>query len=282
VRAAASASIVISVKPMVSGAILALCAAMACAGAVLAPETYLRINLTARFAGADLTHWLGRDDLGRDTLNRLLTGATTTVGDAVAVVVVALCAGALLDMARRAYPRFGIVIVVLARACFIAPGFLLRSRPAANFVMTMVSVALLLPGYVAVIAAAAYLGPGAANSVISLGLLFAVAAGYALAAMDRSSVRNGDDGGDHRMIAIPYTALALRLFAWATLSVSALDAIGLGTMPPRLSWGTMLGGLSGWASARGPVIAASACLLLAATAAIMLADALRTSNELAT
>jgi hypothetical protein len=30
------------------------------------------------------------------------------------------------------------------------------------------------------------------------------------------------------------------------------------------------------------VIAASACLLLAATAAIMLADALRTSNELAT
>jgi ABC-type dipeptide/oligopeptide/nickel transport system permease subunit len=152
----------------------------------------------------------------------------------------------------------------------------------ANFVMAVLSVALLLPGYVAVIAAAAYLGPGAASSVISLGLLFAVAAGYALAAMDRSSVRNGDDVGDHRMIAMPYTALALRLFAWAMLSVSALDAIGLGTMPPRLSWGTMLGGPSGWASARGPVIAASACLLLAATAAIMLADALRTSNELAT
>ncbi len=69
-------------------------------------------------------------------------------------------------------------------------------------------------------------------------------------------------------------ALAAMLFAWAMLSVSALDSIGLGTMPPRPSWGTMLGGLHEAALLRGPVLLAGACLLLTAIAAIMLAYAL--------
>ena len=92
---------------------------------MLAPETYRRVDLAARFAGPDMAHWLGRDELGRDTLSRLLAGATTTVSQTLVVSAIALCAGFLLDLTRRAFPRFGIVIVVLARTCFIAPGFLL-------------------------------------------------------------------------------------------------------------------------------------------------------------
>jgi ABC-type dipeptide/oligopeptide/nickel transport system permease subunit len=260
--------IVISVRPIVSGAILAVVAAMAVGGAMLAPEAYLRIGLAARFAGPDMAHWLGRDELGRDTLNRLLAGAAITVGEALAVVVIALCVGLLLDLMRRALPRSGIVIPALAMICFIAPKFLLGFSRAGDVAMAVLSALLLLPGFIAVIAAVAYLGPGPASVITAFGVLFVVAVAYAQAAMDGVDVA-GTGPAVKRC-----AALALRLLAWAMLSASALD-IGLGTQPPRPSWGAMLGGLHGLASLHAPMILAGACLLLSAIAAIMLGDTLR-------
>jgi peptide/nickel transport system permease protein len=264
---------VISVRLNVGGAILALLAAMACSGAMLAPEAYLRMDVAARFAGPDMAHWLGRDELGRDMLSRLLAAATTTVSEALVVVAVALWVGLLLDLTRRAFPRFGIILVALARTCFIAPGFLLGFSRAGNIAMAALSAALLLPGFIAVIAAVAYLGPGPASGTVALGMLFAVAVAYSQAITDRS-LQNGAAVAT-REPATPRARLAAALFAWAILSVSALDATGLSAMPPRPSWGTMLGGLHGLASPRGPTILAAACLVLAAMAALMLADALR-------
>src|SRR5438270_7272655 len=237
---------------------------MACAGAMRAPATYLRIELAARFAGPDLTDWLGRDELGRDTLSRLLAGTTTTVGEALAVAAIALAAGLLLDLVRPASPRFGLAIVACARICFVVPKFLLGPSRVGNIAMMALSAALLLPGFIAATAAVAYFGAGPASCVIALGLLFAVAAAF----------EQGDDAASGSP-AMRRAVLGLKLFAWAILSLSALDALGLGTMPPRPSWGTMLGGAHGLASLHGPVIAAGACLLLAAIAAIMLGDALR-------
>jgi ABC-type dipeptide/oligopeptide/nickel transport system permease subunit len=253
----------------VSGAILAGVAAMAVGGAMLAPEAYLRIGLAARFAGPDMAHWLGRDELGRDTLNQLLAGAATTVGETLAVVVIALCVGLLLDLMRRALPRSGIAVPALAMICFIAPKFLLGFSRAGDVAMAVLSALLLLPGFIAVIAAVAYLGPGPASVITAFGVLFAVAVAYA-----RSAMKSVDVAGN-RPAAKWYSALALRLLAWAMLSVSALDSIGLGTQPPRPSWGTMLGGLHGLASLHAPVMLAGACLLLSAIAALMLGDTLR-------
>jgi ABC-type dipeptide/oligopeptide/nickel transport system permease subunit len=261
---------VISVKSIAGGAILAAVAAMAVGGVMLAPEAYLRSGLAARFAAPDMAHWLGRDELGRNTLNRLLAGATTTVSEALAVVVIALCVGLLLDLMRRALPRSGIVISALAMIGFIAPKFLLGWSRAGDVAMAALSALLLLPGFIGVIAAVALLGPGAASVIIAFGLLFAVAVAYSLAAMDGVDV-----AGNGPAVVKCCAALALRLLAWAMLSVSALDTIGLGTQPPRPSWGTMLGSLHGLASLHAPVILAGACLLLAAIAAIMLGDALR-------
>jgi hypothetical protein len=56
--------IVISVKSIVSGAILAVVAAMAVGGAMLTPEAYLRSNIVARLAGPDLAHWPRRTGPG--------------------------------------------------------------------------------------------------------------------------------------------------------------------------------------------------------------------------
>jgi ABC-type dipeptide/oligopeptide/nickel transport system permease subunit len=260
---------VISVRSIISGAILAGVVAMAVVGAMLAPEAYLRIGLAARFAGPDMAHWLGRDELGRDTLNRLLARAAITVGEALAVVVIALCVGLLLDPTRRALRRSGIVIPALAMICFIAPKFLLGLSRAGDAGMAVLSALLLLPGFIAVIAALAYLGSGPAVVITAFGLLFAVAVAHARSAMN--SVDVAGTGPAVKRCA----ALALRLLAWAMLSLGALDTIGLGTQPPRPSWGAMLGDLHGLASLHAPVILAGACLLLSAIAALMLGDALR-------
>jgi ABC-type dipeptide/oligopeptide/nickel transport system permease subunit len=183
------------------------------------------------------------------------------VSEAVAVVVIALCVGLLLDLMRRALPRSGIVIPALAMICFIAPKFLLGFSRAGDVAMAVLSALLLLPGFIGVIAAVAYLGSGPASVIVAFGLLFAVAVAYARSAM------NGVDVAGNRPAVKWYAALALRLFAWAMLSASALDTIGLGIQPPRPSWGTMLGGLHGLASLHAPVILAGACLLLSAIAA---------------
>ena len=129
----------ISIRSILGTAILALLAVMACAGAMRAPATYLRIELAARFAGPDPTHWIGRDELGRDTLSRLLAGATTTVGEALAVAAIALAAGLLLDLVRRASPRFGIAILACARIFFIVPKFLLGPSRVGDIAMMALS-----------------------------------------------------------------------------------------------------------------------------------------------
>src|SRR5258708_37199315 len=100
-RPAEAVRIMISVRLSVGGAILALLAAMACGGAMLAPETYRRVDLAARFAGPDMAHWLGRDELGRDTLSRLLGRARSTVSQTLVLSAVALCARFLPDFTPR-------------------------------------------------------------------------------------------------------------------------------------------------------------------------------------
>jgi peptide/nickel transport system permease protein len=253
--------IVAPIRLIVSGAILTSFAAMAFRGAMLAPEAYLGMSPAARFAGPDLVHWLGRDELGRDTFGRLLVGTTTTMSAALMIAIIAWCGGLLLDRMRRASSRIAIalaaVISPLVRVCFIAPAFLLGGTLAGNVAMAVLSAVLLLPGLLAVITIVAYLSPGPVSCIVALGLLFAVAAAYVLEATHRPSLR-----------------LPLVLFAWAILSVSALDAAGLGTKPPTPSWGAMLGSLSGPQSLHATVMLAGACLLLAAGAAIMLGDAL--------
>ncbi len=247
---------VISAKSKASVASLALIAAMAIYGATLAPDTYLRIVLAARYAGPDSSHWLGRDELGRDTLSRLLAGATTTLGETFTVIAIALCAGFLLHRLRYVGPRSDKAIVLLVRVCFVAPEFLLGLSRAGIIAMAVLSVVPLLPGYLSTMLAAVYLGPGPAGCVVALGSFYAVAVAHMLAAA-------------REPLALLRAGPAL--FAWAILSVSTLDAIGLGTLPPRPSWGAMIGDLNALSSLHRSEILALGCLLTAAIAAIVLA-----------
>jgi ABC-type dipeptide/oligopeptide/nickel transport system permease subunit len=79
----------VAVASLVFLAILALIAVLA---PVIAPYDFAAQSLADRRQPPSLMHWLGTDELGRDTLSRLLYGAriSLTVGVAVEAVVVTL------------------------------------------------------------------------------------------------------------------------------------------------------------------------------------------------
>jgi peptide/nickel transport system permease protein len=65
----------------------------------LAPYGPLAINVRARLQPPDWAHWLGTDQLGRDTLSRLLFGGRVALQVALTAVCIATFAGLLLGLA---------------------------------------------------------------------------------------------------------------------------------------------------------------------------------------
>ena len=65
---------------------------------VLAPYSYEDTDLLQVWGGPSAAHWLGTDNLGRDTLSRLLVGAQVSLAVACSVLLVTLTVGVALGM----------------------------------------------------------------------------------------------------------------------------------------------------------------------------------------
>ncbi len=59
----------------------------------LAPRNPASIDLLHRLESPSLAHWAGTDELGRDTLSRLLWGARLSLSVSVTVVAISLLLG---------------------------------------------------------------------------------------------------------------------------------------------------------------------------------------------
>jgi peptide/nickel transport system permease protein len=177
-------------------------------------------------------HWLGTDQLGRDTLSRLMVGARTSVAVGVVAVAIGLAAG--LPLGLWAAARRGWTDEILGRAVDLTFAF---------------------PAILSAILITALLGPGAVNAILAIGIfniaVFArVSRGAAMVVYGRDFVRAAQSLGRSRLdIALrhvlPNMANALIVqatiqFAIAILAEAALGYLGLGTQPPQASWGKML------------------------------------------
>jgi len=209
---------------------------LAVVGAVFAPllTPYDAITLDppARLQGPSAEHWLGTDQLGRDTLTRILYGGRVSLAVAGASVVVALLIGGALGVLSG---YFG--------------GWL------DTVIMRITDVLLSFPAVLLAIALIAFLGAGFTNLVLAIGIVYVgpfarVARAAVLTVREELYVEaaralGARDGRIVWLAVLPSAAapliveVTLRL-AYAILYEASLSYLGLGTQPPTPSWGMMV------------------------------------------
>lgn len=222
----------------IGGGLLGLIVLVALLAPWLSPHDPIAQDLTRRLLppfwhpGADPSHWLGTDHLGRDYLSRLLHGARVSLGIGLGVT---FCAGAIGTMLGLVAGYFG------GRADMVV-SFIITTR-------------LSLPIVLVALAAVALGGASLQTLAIVLSLLlwdrFAVvvrAATQALRSRDfvQATLSFGASGL-YVMLRAILPNLRNTLIVVATLEVAnvilleaALSFLGLGARPPTPSWGLMI------------------------------------------
>jgi peptide/nickel transport system permease protein len=222
-------------QPLAAAGVVLLAGFVICGLAApwLAPYNPAAIDLLHRLEGPSSAHWAGTDELGRDTLARLLWGARLSLAVSVSVVAVSLALG--LAVGGVAGYLGGWVDTALT-----------------TFAMNTFQA---LPGILLAIAFAAFLGPGFTNLVLALAI--GGWAGYArLVRAQVMSVREREYVDAARALG----ASGLRIFfrhilpnivqpvlvqaaigmAGVILAEATLSFLGLGIPAPTPSWGAML------------------------------------------
>lgn len=211
---------------------------------------------------------LGRDELGRDVLARLLAGAGVALWVSLLVVAVSAVLGTLIGLLA---------------------GYL--GGWTDRIVSRLIDLFLAFPGILLAIALAAVLGPGLGNLVLALSLMGWV--GFArLARAQAMSLRQREHvqaaialgAGHGRIIGrhlLPLTLAPLLVeasfgVANVVIAEAGLSFLGLGVQPPAASWGSMIrDGVRYMLVAPHLVLAPGLALCLVVFAANRLGDALR-------
>lgn len=185
-----------------------------------------------RLLGPSWDNPLGTDELGRDTLARIIHGAQVSLQVGLIAVGIALVAGTLLGLLAGFFK--GIVDSLLMR---------------------IVDVMFALPGLVLAIVIAGLLGPSRQNAMIAIGIVITpafarVVRGAVLEVMGYPFIESARALGSSNLrvmvrhlmpnIVAPLTVLVTVYLSTAILSEAALSFLGLGTQPPEASWGGML------------------------------------------
>jgi peptide/nickel transport system permease protein len=212
--------------------IVGLAVLAAVVGPWLVPFDPSAQELALRLEGPSRLHWLGLDELGRDILARVMSGARVSMFVGLVVVSVSASIGALMGALAGYYG--GLVDEVIGR---------------------VIDILLAFPGLLLAIALVAVLGPSLTNVALALSLIgwvgyarvvraqvlqarefeYVAAARAIGAATPRILVRHVLPA------ALPALTVQATLGIGGTiLSEAALSFLGLGVQPPTPSWGAML------------------------------------------
>lgn len=218
--------------PLISLILLAVVALIAIAAPWLSPFDPDQQDLRSRYAEISWSHPLGTDDLGRDTLSRLIWGTRISLFAPFIALGVAMALG--LPMGMVAGYIGGRVDWLLSRVA---------------------DALLSLPGIILAIAIVAALGPSTINAMVAVGIAYAprlyrVARAGALVATNQTFVEASLAGGCSRIRTIathvvpnalpPVIVQASLLLGFAMLAEASLSFLGIGVQPPSASWGVLL------------------------------------------
>ena len=221
---------------MAAGILIVVLAAIAIAAPLLSalithaePQS---IDLDHTFAKPGLQHLLGSDELGRDTLTRLLYGARVTLGVAFLTVAMSLTVGTAVGMMAGYYGRWmddvlmrfvDVVLAIPAIFLFILMSILLRPNP------------------ITLAAIVASVGWGGVARLVRGEVLSVKQRDFMLATRSIGA-------RDSRLMlrhllpnVLPVLIVAASLGVGQIILIEAgLDFLGLGIQPPTPSWGNML------------------------------------------
>ena len=205
---------------------------------LFAPHEYGGMNLSFRMLppfwaeGANLQYFLGTDDLGRDTLSRIIYGARISLIVGVAVVVISAVVGVLLGLIAGYFGGF-----------------------VDNIIMRLVDIQWSFPNVILALAVMAFLG----TTLFNLVLVLVVTSWVSYARVIRQAVlslreedfvtaarslgaTNFHIVGRHILpnVMAPILVLATFNLANVILLEAVLSFVGLGIQPPTPSWGSMI------------------------------------------
>lgn len=199
---------------------------------LVSPANPDAFSLGDQLLSPSVAHPLGTDELGRDTLSRLIWGSRITLLMTLGAVVLALVSGASLG---------------------IIAGF--RGGWADTLIMRCMDVLLALPTFLLAVAIIAALGVGTTNVILAVGIssmpMFArIARGSTISVKQEEYVMavRAVGASTNRIMwrhILPNVTSALLVqttlrLATAILTASGLSFLGLGPQPPTAEWGAML------------------------------------------
>ena len=193
------------------------------------PQT---IDLSKTFSPPGSGHLLGSDELGRDTLTRLIWGARVNLGVALLTVAVSLTVGTAVGMMAGYYGGwFDDVLMRLVDTVLAIPAIFLFILMSILFRPTPVSLALIIAS-------------------VGWGQVARLVRGEVLSVKQRDFIlATRSIGARHlRLMArhllpnvLPVLIVAASLGVGQIILIeAALDFLGLGIQPPTASWGNML------------------------------------------
>ena len=201
-------------------------------GPWLAPRSPDAFSPLARFKGPSAEFWLGADQYGRDILSRILSGARSTVLNALGATMFGAMLGALLGT-TSAY---------------------LGGR-ADEAIMRTVDAVMAIPSLLLALLIVNLLGKSGLNAVLAIAIAFApgmarVTRSVALAVRKQDYVAAAIARGEGSLyivgremlpnvIAPVLVEMTIRV-AFAVMLFATLSFLGLGAQPPASNWGLMV------------------------------------------
>lgn len=205
---------------------------LAVIGSYFAPIQPYKIELAGILRAPGYTHWLGQDDLGRSVLDRLISGARTSLLVSVSVTFFSALIGVSIGAVSAWFGKWLDHLIIRLIDLFMA-----------------------FPGILLAIALAGILGPGINNLVIALSVVGWV--GFArltraqvLALKSREHIQAAKALGTRTplimtrhllpLIAAPLIIEATFSVASVIIAEAGLSFLGIGIQPPESSWGNMI------------------------------------------
>jgi ABC-type dipeptide/oligopeptide/nickel transport system permease subunit len=214
------------------GIIAALIVAMAIAAPAIAPYPPLKSDFRAMTKPPSEKHWMGTDQIGRDTLSRVIYGSRTSLTVALGAVLFGTTVGALWGLACG----------------YFGGRFDMASQRLIEFLQSF-------PDLILAMAIAMALGGGMATVIVAIAITRIPFGGrvirsvvLSLKEMQYVEAARGIGAGHVRMMfrhilpqcIAPYLILATTHLGVAIVIEASLGFLGVGIPPPTPTWGNML------------------------------------------